>query len=150
MSDEVWLRDVEEADLEVFFAQEHDPEAVRRARFTPRDRERFMDHWATHIIGGPEVFVQAAIVDDEVAGNLVAWWEREKRFVGYWFGREYWGQGVGTKALTLFLQVEKARPLHADPYTGNTGSVRLLEKCGFESTGPIWHGEHEHVMLVLR
>jgi len=32
----------------------------------------------------------------------------------------------------------------------NTGSVRLLEKCGFWSAGTVWYGEDEYIMLVLR
>jgi RimJ/RimL family protein N-acetyltransferase len=59
------------------------------------------------------------------------------------------GRGVGSTALALFLQEEKTRPLYADPSIGYTGSVRLLEKCGFERTGTVQHGEDEHVMLVL-
>jgi hypothetical protein len=39
MSDDVRLRDVDHADLEVFFEQEQDPEAARRANFAPRDRD---------------------------------------------------------------------------------------------------------------
>ncbi|WP_214320150.1 GNAT family N-acetyltransferase [Nonomuraea sediminis] len=149
MGEEVRLRDVEQDDLEVFYQQENDPEATSRSLFAPRERDRFMTHWAERILGDPEVFVQTVTVDGETAGNLVAWWEEDKRFVGYWFGREYWGRGIGTKALQLFLQVEKARPLYADPYEGNTGSVRLLERCGFCRTGMIRHGENEHIMLVL-
>ncbi|MEV4756622.1 GNAT family protein [Micromonospora sp. NPDC049559] len=150
MSDEVRLREVERPDLELFFEQEHDPEAVRRSNFPPRERERFMTHWATKVLGDPTVFVQTVTVDGEVAGNVVAWWAEDRRFIGYWLGRAYWGRGIGTRALELFLAREKARPLHADPYVGNTGSVRLLERVGFERTGTLRHGEHEHVLLVLR
>ncbi|MGW3283912.1 GNAT family N-acetyltransferase [Streptomyces sp. NPDC001002] len=146
---DVRLRDVEEGDLEVFFAQEHDEEAVRRSRFTPRGRERFMTHWVTRILGDDTVFVQAVTVDGEPAGHIVSWWEEDRRFIGYWLGRQHWGRGTGTKALALFLQQERTRPLHADPFTGNTGSVRLLEKLGFQRTGTVRHGEDEHVMLVL-
>jgi RimJ/RimL family protein N-acetyltransferase len=45
--------------------------------------------------------------------------------------------------------MEKARPLYADPFIGNTGSVRLLERFGFKPTGTVWYGENEHVLLVL-
>jgi RimJ/RimL family protein N-acetyltransferase len=45
--------------------------------------------------------------------------------------------------------MEKARPLCADPFVGNTGSVRLLERFGFKRTATVWYGEHEHVLLVL-
>jgi RimJ/RimL family protein N-acetyltransferase len=149
MSDDVRLRAVAEADLEVFLEQEHDPEAVRLSKFPPREREAFMTHWATRILGDPTVLVRAVTVDGEIAGNIVSWWEQERRFIGYWLGRPYWGRGIGSTALTLFLQEEKTRPLYADPYVGNTGSVRLLEKCGFQRTGMIQHDENEHVMLVL-
>jgi RimJ/RimL family protein N-acetyltransferase len=54
-----------------------------------------------------------------------------------------------TRALGLFLDMEKGRPLHADPFIGNTGSVRLLERSGFKPTGTVWYGENEHVLLVL-
>jgi RimJ/RimL family protein N-acetyltransferase len=94
--------------------------------------------------------VQTVTVDGEPAGNVVAWWDQDRRFVGYWFGRRYWGRGIGTRALTLFLQREPVRPLYADPFSGNTGSVRLLVRCGFEVAGTVTYGEHEHLMLVLR
>jgi RimJ/RimL family protein N-acetyltransferase len=149
MSDDVRLRDVEEADLEVLHAYENDPEATRRSRFPPRDREKFVSHWITKVLGDPTVFVQAVIVDGALAGSVVAWWEGDRRYLGYWLGREYWGRGVGTSALTQFLAREKARPLYADPYHDNTGSVRLLEKLGFQRSGPVWYGENEHLLLVL-
>ncbi len=149
MGDQVRLRDVEPADLEEFFTQEHDPEAVRRSKFPPREREAFMTHWETRVLGDPTVLVQAVTVDGELAGNVVAWWDEGRRFIGYWLGRRYWGRGVGTRALALFLEREKARPLYADPFAGNTGSVRLLEKHGFWRTETVRYGEHEHVVLVL-
>ncbi|WP_240777025.1 GNAT family N-acetyltransferase [Nonomuraea basaltis] len=147
--DDVRLRDVVEADLEVFLAQEHDPEAVRRSRFPARPRERFLNHWRTKILDDPTVFVRAITVNGEPAGNLVAWWEGERRFIGYWMGREFWGRGVGTRALGLFLAQEKSRPLYADPFHGNTASVHLLERHGFQRAGTIQHGDDEHLLLVL-
>ncbi|MBF8188823.1 GNAT family N-acetyltransferase [Nonomuraea sp. K274] len=146
---DVRLRDVVVDDLEVFLEQEHDPEAVRRSRFQPREREAFLRHWTTRVLGDPTVHVQAVTVDADLAGNIVAWWEGDRRFIGYWFGREFWGHGIGTRALGLFLQQEKTRPLYADPFEGNTGSVRLLERHGFQRTGEIEHGEDRHIMLVL-
>ncbi|MEJ3749156.1 GNAT family N-acetyltransferase [Actinomycetes bacterium KLBMP 9797] len=143
MTDDVVLRDVREADLEAFFAFENDPEATRRSKFPPRDRERFMTHWTTKILGNPTGFVQTAVVAGEPAGNLVAWWKEDRRFIGYWFGRQYWGRGIGTKALALFLEREKTRPLYADPFAGNTASVRLLEKSGFQRCESEWEGEDE-------
>jgi RimJ/RimL family protein N-acetyltransferase len=149
MSGEVLLRDVEDADTEVFFAHQQDADAARRVRFTPRDHDAFVTHWTTRVVGDPGVFVQAVTVDGEVAGNIVAWWEGERRFLGYWFGREFWGRGVGTRAVALFLERERHRPIYADPFSGNVASVRLLERCGFRREGTIQHGEDEFILLVL-
>ncbi|WP_179891326.1 GNAT family N-acetyltransferase [Streptomyces sp. st170] len=149
MENSVQLRDVVPEDLEAFLAYEHDPEAVRRSRFAPRERDAFMTHWETRVLGDPANFVQTVVVDGETAGSVVAWWEEDRRFIGYWLGRAYWGRGIGTRALTAFLEREPARPLYADPAAGNTGSVRLLEKCGFTATGAVRFGEDEHVVLVL-
>jgi RimJ/RimL family protein N-acetyltransferase len=146
---DVRLRDVVEADLEFLLAYEHDPEAVRRSRFTPRPRDAFLRHWKTKVLGDDTVFVQAVTVDGEVAGSVVAWWDGDRRFLGYWLGRPYWGRGIGTRALALFLEREQNRPLYADPADGNAGSVRLLEKHGFHRTGTVRHGENEHVVFVL-
>jgi RimJ/RimL family protein N-acetyltransferase len=147
--DDVGLRGVEEADLEVFFEQQLDPEAARVANFPSRDRERFMTHWTTKVLGDPTVLVQTVTVDGEVAGSIVAWWDADRRFVGYWLGRPFWGRGVGTRALKLFLQRERVRPLYADPFSGNPASIRILEKCGFERSGTVRYGQAEHIMLIL-
>ncbi|GAA1509165.1 GNAT family N-acetyltransferase [Streptomyces synnematoformans] len=150
MTEELRLRDVVEEDLEVFLAHEHDPENVRRSRFPPRERERFMTHWRETILRDPTCLVQTVAVDGRTAGGVVAWWDGDRRFLGYVFGREFWGRGIGTRAVGRFLELERHRPLYADPYVGNTGSVRLLEKLGFRRTGDSdWNGDDEHVVLVL-
>ncbi len=150
MTEELRLRDVVEEDLEVFLAHEHDPENVRRSHFPPRERERLLTHWRESVMGDPTGLVQAVEVDGRLAGNVVAWWDGDRRFLGYVFGREFWGRGIGTRAVGRFLELERHRPLYADPYVGNTGSVRLLEKLGFRRTGDSdWNGDDEHVVLVL-
>ncbi|MGW4568805.1 GNAT family N-acetyltransferase [Streptomyces sp. NPDC004561] len=146
---EVGLRDVTDDDLYVLLAHEHDPEAVRRSRFTPRPRDAFLRHWRERVLGDPDCLVRTVTVGGEVAGSVVSWTQDGRRFVGYWLGRPYWGRGVGTRALGLFLELERVRPLYADPFTGNTASVRLLERHGFERSGTVRHGEDEHVLLVL-
>ncbi|MFF1813786.1 GNAT family N-acetyltransferase [Streptomyces sp. NPDC058251] len=148
--EDVRLRDVAEADLEAFYEQQLDAEAVRRSRFPSREREAFMTHWSTKILGDGSVFVQTVTVDGEPAGSIVAWWEGQRRYIGYWFGSPYWGRGIGTGALGLFLRAEKNRPLYADPFTGNAASVRLLERHGFQHAGTVRHGDDEHALLVLQ
>ncbi|MFF5020031.1 GNAT family N-acetyltransferase [Streptomyces sp. NPDC001165] len=146
---DVRLRDVTDDDLHVFHDYEQDPEAVRRSRFTPRPRDAFLRHWRERVLGDPDCLVRTVTVDGEVAGSVVSWTEDGQRYVGYWLGRPYWARGVGTRTLGLFLELERVRPLYADPFSGNTASVRLLEKHGFERAGTVRHGEDEHVLLVL-
>lgn len=146
---EILLRDVVEADLEVFYEQQREEEAVHRARFPARERERFMTHWRTRVLGDPTGHVQTVTVDGDVAGNIVAWWQDGRRFVGYWLGQRFWGRGVGTAALRQFLQREQTRPLYADPFVGNTASVRLLERCGFRRVGSDHDGDVEFAVLML-
>jgi len=71
-----------------------------------------------------------------VAGNVVSWFEGDgRRVVGYWIGREYWGRGVATKALSEFLGHVETRPLFAHVAKHNIASIRVLEKCGFTISG---------------
>ncbi|MEU2063042.1 GNAT family N-acetyltransferase [Streptomyces sp. NPDC013455] len=145
----VRLRAVTDDDLESLFAYEHDPEAVRRSRFTPRPRDAFFRHWRERVLPDPDCLVRTVTVGGEVAGSVVSWTQGGRRFVGYWLGRPYWGRGVGTRALGLFLRLDPVRPLYADPHAGNPASVRLLERHGFERSGTVVHGTDEHVLLVL-
>ncbi|MER5543277.1 GNAT family protein [Streptomyces sp. NPDC002589] len=148
---EVSLRGVTDEDLFVLLAYEHDPEAVRRSRFTPRPRDAFLKHWRERVLGDPDCLVRAVTVGGEVAGSVVSWTaEGQRRFVGYWLGRPYWGRGIGTRALGRFLELERVRPLYADPFHANTASVRLLQRHGFEQAGTVRHGTDGHILLVLR
>jgi RimJ/RimL family protein N-acetyltransferase len=52
-----------------------------------------------------------------------------------WIGKEFWGRGIATRALAEFLRLVEARPLLARVARDNVGSIRVLEKCGFEPCG---------------
>lgn len=49
---DIRLRDVEDIRLELFLAYEHDPEAVARSRFVPRERDAFLTRWRTRVLTG--------------------------------------------------------------------------------------------------
>jgi len=145
----VSLRDVARADVDIFFEQECDPEALRRANFPARDRPAFVDHWERNILAAQTVRAQTVLAGTAVAGNVVAWWQEGRREVGYWLGREYWGRGIGTRALTLFLQQEAGRPLTATVDVNNAASIRLLTRCGFRTVEKISEDEREYFLLAL-
>jgi len=127
---EVHLREVQEADLPVMFEHQFDPEANRMAAFPPRDREAFMAHWAK-ILKNPSGLTRAIVANGEVVGNVVSFDASGERLVGYWIGRDHWGRGFASRALAEFLSIEKTRPLQARVAKHNLGSIRVLEKCGF-------------------
>jgi RimJ/RimL family protein N-acetyltransferase len=127
------LRDVLEGDIEVFFEQQNDAEAIRMALWAPRERDAFYEHWRG-IMRDDALVAKTILVGDDVAGNITSWSRDGKRLVGYWLGREYWGRGLATKALAELI-TELERPLYAEVATTNVGSVRVLEKCGFTVVG---------------
>jgi RimJ/RimL family protein N-acetyltransferase len=141
----ILLRDVIESDLPLFFEQQRDPVANEMANFPARDREAFMAHWAK-ILADETNILKTVLCDDQVAGNIVSWEHSGEREVGYWLGREFWGKGIATRALSLFLEQVTTRPLYAYVVKHNIASIRVLEKCGFKKMDE----KDGDVILILR
>ncbi len=134
---EVSLREVAERDLDIFFSHMQDEGAVWMAAFTPPDpcdREAFDAHWR-RLFADDTVLARTVLVDGAVVGHIASYEMLGDREITYWLDRSVWGRGVGTRALTAFLDVERTRPLHARAASDNVGSVRVLEKCGFVRIG---------------
>lgn len=129
--DDVRLRDVEDADIDVFFEHQRDRQASRMAASTPMTRAAFAAYWA-EIRAGQAVQAQTIVAGGEVAGNIMCWQRWGEQAVGYWIGRRHWGRGVATTALALFICQVTERPLYAYVAVHNVGSIRVLEKCGFQ------------------
>ena len=127
----VRLRSVEDRDLDVFFEHQADPLAVEMAAFPARDKDQFAAHWAK-VRADDTLVVRTIVADGKVAGNIGSWPEDGQQFLGYWVGREYWGRGVATQALALLVDEVSIRPLYAHVVVHNAGSIRVLEKCGFQ------------------
>jgi RimJ/RimL family protein N-acetyltransferase len=132
----VRLRDVTEDDLPTLFDHQRDPVANRMAAFPARDRVAFMEHWTTNVLGDDSVRKQTILLDEQVVGNILSFEMTGETLVGYWIGRDHWGKGIASRALTLFLDdVDTRTPLHAHVAKHNVASIRVLEKCGFEIVG---------------
>ena len=127
---EIRLRPVTESDLPILFEHQREREANEMAAFPARDRDAFMAHWKK-ILADSSVTVMTAVVDNCIAGHIGSWTQDEQRHVGYWVGKEYWGKGVATRMLSMFLRVVNDRPIHAEVAKHNFASIRVLEKCGF-------------------
>lgn len=131
------LRDVKHADISVFMTWQQDPVAAHMAAFTaadPHDSEAAHAHWGK-ILANPATFNQTIVVDDRAIGNVLSFEQNGITEVSYWVERDYWGRGIATAALRGMLQRVSTRPLFARAVTDNLGSIRVLEKCGFEQVG---------------
>ena len=131
----VTLRDVTEADLPIFFEFQLDPVANEMAAFPARDREAFMNHWTSNIVGNDAGWNRTILLDGEVVGYILSWSQSGETLVGYWIGRDHWGKGAASRALAMLLVEVDTRPLHAYVAKHNAGSTRVLKKCGFLVVG---------------
>ena len=89
-----------------------------------------MTHWGK-IMQDESVILKTILFEGQVVGNVLSFELSGEREVGYWLGREFWGKGIATQALSQFLAQEQVRPLYAHIAKHNIASRRVLEKCGF-------------------
>ena len=65
--------------------------------------------------------------------------ERVSAEIGYWLGEPFWGRGIVPVALAAVTHYAIARHgltrVFAVPFAHNTGSCRVLEKCGYVVEG---------------
>ena len=138
ITSDLLLRDVVEDDLPIFFEQQLDPEANHMAAFTAKDptnQEAFTAHW-NRILADATVIIKTIVCNGQVAGSVLSYEEAGKPEVSYWIGKEYWGKGIATRALSEFLaRGNQTRSIYARVAKDNLGSLRVLEKCGFTKIG---------------
>lgn len=133
----VWLRDVVESDLDVFFENQLDPAANYMAAFTaknPGDRVAFDAHWR-RILADEQILIKSIIFKNQVVGSVLSYVQFGEREVSYWIGRRFWGKGIATQALALYIADCDERPLYGRAAKDNIGSIRVMEKCGFVIIG---------------
>ena len=117
--------------MEIFFAHQDDQAACDMAAFPRRDAETHAARWERNL-ANPDSLAKTIVSEGAVVGHIVSWTDEGTREVGYWIGRADWGRGIASRALAAFLDVETTRPLHAHVAAHNAGSIRVLQKCGFQ------------------
>ena len=143
----VALRPVREDDLPILFEHQRDPEANAMAAFPARDWDAYLAH-RTKVRSDDANLSRAIELDGGLVGEVMSFEFEGHREVGYWIDRAFWGRGVATRALSAFLQQEETRrPVFAGVAPHNAGSMRVLEKCGFERTGET--GSEGHTIFRL-
>jgi len=96
------LRDVADDDLPIFFEHQLDSTANRMAAFTamdPTDLAVFTAKWK-EISSDDTVTVKAILFEGHVTGHIASFEQSAKREITYWIGKEYWGKGIATEALS--------------------------------------------------
>ena len=131
------LRPTLAADLPILFEFQKDPEYDHMAAFTKQDsseKQSYLAKW-TRLLGDPTITSKTILADGQIVGSVGMWLMDGEPQVTYGIDRSSWGQGLATAALRLFLEEVKIRPLHASAAFDNAGSMRVLEKCGFQKIG---------------
>ena len=85
-----------------------------------------MAHWAKIMVEETTV-VKTVVFRGNVAGNIVVWNQSGELNVGYWIGKEYWGKGIASAALSQLLAQVNVRPLCA--HVAKHNSAPRFEFC---------------------
>ncbi len=63
--------------------------------------------------------------------------------LGYWLGEEFWGRGIMSQAVPVYVDAMQRRfdllRIFAEPFATNLASARILEKSGFILEGRMRH-----------
>jgi len=137
MLNEVSLRPIEAGDIAALFAFSSDKRAIEMAG-TGRsfgDEVELAAHFRKVQKNG--AVVRVILHGTNVAGYMASFERFEKREISYWVGRAFWGQGVASKAVVLWLEKFPVPDsgLYARVVDGNPASARVLEKNGFTPAG---------------
>ncbi len=126
----VRLRDVEPNDLPRLYEFNLEPDANHLAATIPRSADAFQARWE-NTLADPTAVAKAILVGSSLAGSIVLFPLNGLDHVGYWLGKDFWGNGIASRALKLLLIEVQSRPLYACVATSNRASLRVLQKCGF-------------------
>ena len=114
--------------------------------YTLADARGFVDSCAEE--DGERQMFRAIVIGGRAAGSISLLCGedvyRKSAELGYWLAEDFWGRGVMTEAVRQlcaegFARWDIAR-IFAEPYAGNLGSRRVLEKAGFTLEGIMRQG----------
>jgi RimJ/RimL family protein N-acetyltransferase len=160
LTDRLILRDITEADAELLFELDSDPEVMRYLGPRPApDAAGYRDRTRTvYIPLQAHPWHGVRIVLDRASSEFLGWvfvrpatgarwalelgWDRPDEVeVGYRYRRSAWGRGIATEAATplvhLALEDPATTAIVACALAGNVGSLRVLEKLGLQRVGEV-------------
>ena len=129
--------------------------------YTLADAERYVSGCAA--LGEDRQLTRAIVIDGSVVGSIGLFvkddvYEKSAE-LGYWLAEAVWGRGVMTEAVRRICREAFQRydilRIFAEPFAGNLGSRRVLEKAGFTCEGTMRNGVfkngqvHSYCMYAL-
>jgi RimJ/RimL family protein N-acetyltransferase len=147
MTGDVTIRETLESDWPILFENQRDPASSAMAGVPAREWDAYIAHW--QMVRADTANLHWTILfDGQIAGDLVSFPRDGRREIGYRIAQQYWGKGIATRALALFLDIERRRPLYGWVLAQNIGSQRVLEKCGFTVIGEE-HEDGDHGIVFM-
>ncbi|MEP7038849.1 MAG: GNAT family N-acetyltransferase [Acidobacteriota bacterium] len=131
------LKNTNTNDFDVLFNFQTDRDANYLAAFTqkkPTDKDAYIKKY-TKLLSDETVNNKTIFINNEIAGSVAKFEIEGEAEITYWIGKDFWGKGIASKALTQFLEIEKTRPIYGRVAFDNIGSQKVLEKCGFKKIG---------------
>lgn len=136
-SSTITLSETTNEDLPTLFQFQLDTKANYLAAFTakdPTDKAAYLKKYSAHLLD-PTITMRTIKANEEIAGSIAKFVMGNDAGITYWIDRKFWGQGIATQALNMFLEIEPSRPLYGRVAFDNYGSQKVLEKCGFLKIG---------------
>jgi RimJ/RimL family protein N-acetyltransferase len=103
-------------------------------RADPSDRSAFDSHYE-RVRSDPSNTLLAIEDDGEFVGTIGSFTIEGEREVTYWISPARWGQGIASRALRAFLEIETTRPLRGRVAGHNIASAKVLVRAGFVKVG---------------
>lgn len=124
-------------DLEILFQFQLDAEANYLAAFTvkdPSDKIAYITKYS-NLLMEPTINMMTIKSENEIVGSISKFVMQGDSEITYWIDKKWWGKGIATEALKIFLEIETSRPLFGRVAYDNIGSQKVLEKAGFLRIG---------------
>ena len=141
------LRPIASSDINLtYLGWLNDPEVSRylETRFVPQSMESLQHYWQSHRDDPSSPWFAICLTDDgSHIGNIklgpINWTHRRADLSLFIGDRQSWGKGHATDAISLVtswaFKVLDLQKLSAGVYSGNIGSLRAFEKCGYRLEG---------------
>lgn len=76
----------------------------------PADRTSFLDKYTKTLVE-PTIRSCTILVGEAIVGSIAKFEIDGDAEITYWIYRSFWGKGIATRALEVFLSIEDMRPI---------------------------------------